>query len=129
MTRVRGPSEIAVRPTSVVSGYTRTCQVCGGPYASSVEAAKFCGRACRSAFDNRIKARGVILYHLFMTLRYDRKLAKKIGLWSLICRAVAHWHAEDEAERNGRASYSPPEVVIQKTPHLFSAVVVKRRAK
>jgi len=129
MTRVRAPSEKAVQPASHVSGHTRTCQVCGGLYTSPVLTARFCGRECRSAYDNRIKARGVILYHLFMALRYERGLAKIIGLWSLICRAASHWRAEDEAERAGRASWSPPQSIIQKNPHLFSRVIVKRKAK
>lgn len=127
MTRVRAPSKTAPTTARVAPEYHRACQECGAPFSASQATARFCSRDCRNAFDNRRKARGAILYDLFMANNYERKTARPLGVWSKMFRVAAHWKAEDEAEREGRASWPDLQTTLQKTPHLFATVLRRRR--
>lgn len=71
---------------------------------------------CRKAFDNRAMVRGRELYHLFMALRYERGLAKVLGLWAIMCRLGMVWREEDLVERDGRNSWQRPSKVVDRLP-------------
>lgn len=60
--------------------------------------------------------RGRDLYHLFMTLRYERGAAKLLGVWAIVCRMAMEWRKEDEAQRAGRKSWIAPKRAIGKLP-------------
>ena len=64
------------------------CAECGTTFEAKRDHAAFCSDACRKAFNNRRMTRGAELYDLFMAVRYERGLAKVMGLWSVICRAA-----------------------------------------
>lgn len=127
MSRVRAPSKTAPKALRPSAGHGRACLNCGAAYTASQATARFCGKACRDAFDNRRKARGTILYDLLMAHNYERDIARPMLLWSKMFRAASHWRAEDEAERQGRASWPEPQIAVQKTPHLFATVIRGRK--
>lgn len=103
------------------------CRECGGLYAPATATAEFCGQACRAKWNNRRQVRGAELYDLVMAWRYDRKRAKALGLWRMVCRMTAAFHAEDLMERDGRPSFRDPRKVLEQRPWL-NAVVVARNA-
>ena len=95
---------------------SRACNECGGTYTPRRCDEFFCSTPCRKAFDNRAMVRGRDLYHLFMTLRYERGAAKLLGVWAIVCRMAMEWRKEDEEERNGRKSWMAPKRAIGKLP-------------
>ena len=74
------------------------------------DTARFSSDAARANWNNRLKLRGSELYNLLMIWRYERPLAKKLKVISLICSMLARWHAEDK--EIGRTSYLPVEEVL-----------------
>lgn len=97
----------------------KLCRDCGGPLAAQSRiGAGFCSEACRHRFNNRRKARGAELYDLFMTLRYQRGVAAKLGVWTAICRLAQQWREEDERERDGRRSWRGAATVLSERPWL-----------
>ncbi len=64
-----------------------------------------------------------MVYQLLMAMRYERKLAGQIGLWSKLCTMLANFRREDREQRQGRKSWSPPETVIERRPDLLAKVV------
>ena len=99
----------------------RACRQCNTPLVNAKRAtAEFCGTPCRISWRNRRCQRGADLYDAFMSLRYDRSAAKARGIWTLMCRMAADWHAEDiEA---GRQSHFRTDEVMQ-MQHRHNAVV------
>jgi hypothetical protein len=67
----------------------RACLECGEPVQAARADAEFCCAPCRMAFANRRAARGAELYDLFMLQRFERATAKRVGAWSLMCRAAS----------------------------------------
>jgi len=53
--------------------------------------------------------RGAEMYDLFRALRRERPLAKLLNIWTELCRLELKWQEEDEAQRPGRRSYTPPK--------------------
>lgn len=51
-----------------------------------------------------------------MALRYERGLAKLLGLWAIMCRMAMTWREEDMAERAGRHSWQRPSKVVDRLP-------------
>lgn len=92
----------------------RCCNECGLPYRPRREDEFFCSTTCRKTFDNRAMVRGRELYHLFMVMRYERRLAKAYGVWAIMCRLAKTWYEEDEAKRDGRKSWTPPTRQVQR---------------
>lgn len=99
----------------------RDCAECGASFQPRRSDEFFCSIPCRKNFDNRAMARGRDLYHLFMTLRYDRGLAKAMNVWSILCRMCETWRAEDHRERAGRPSWSHPKRILDKLPVVMVA--------
>jgi hypothetical protein len=95
------------------------CLECGKPHALS---GLFCGDPCRTRFNNRRKSRGLILYDLFMAVRYERTLASKLGAWRAMCRLAAQYRVEDQATRAGRKSWRAIPLVLSENPWLLSNV-------
>lgn len=94
----------------------RCCNECGESYTPRRRDEYFCSIPCRKAFDNRAMVRGRELYHLFMVMRYERGIAKALGVWAIMCRMAMTWREEDERERAGRKSWSAPRKIIDKLP-------------
>lgn len=72
--------------------------------------------------------RGAELYDLFMCLRFDRKRAQSIGLWTLICRMAWFFRDEDRRIRGGRRSWRNPSAVMADRPFLRATILHRRRA-
>lgn len=92
------------------------CQECSKPFQSSKRHAAFCSTACRMAWNNRRAQRGSELYDLVMCMRYERGLAKALGLWSIVCHLCQLWKAEDDKE--GHKSYGNPQAILDRKPYL-----------
>lgn len=101
----------------------KACQECGSDFTPQTLHAEFCSTACRKGFNNRRAVRGAELYDLFMTLRYDRKLAAKLKVWKLLCRMAMGYRREDQAERAGRKSWGATSRIIAARPYLQATTV------
>lgn len=94
----------------------KCCAECGDSFQPRRHDEYFCSIPCRKTFDNRAMTRGRDLYHLFMVMRYERGLAKALGVWAIICRMAMEWRKQDNEERDGRASWMAPQRAIDKLP-------------
>lgn len=56
--------------------------------------------------------RGAELYDLFRALRRQRSEAKRLNIWTEICRLELAWQMEDDKMRPGRRSYMQPEKAL-----------------
>ena len=101
----------------------KKCRECGAAYTAKRATREFCCTACRKAFHNRAALRGVDLFHLFMSMRFDRANAEAEGVWSLMCRLAASYKKQDDRERDGRQSWDSVAKVRAHNPHLGSMVV------
>lgn len=72
----------------------------------------FCCNAHKDAFNNRRKNRGVMLYDLFMALRFDRKEASLLKVYAILCRMASEWNEEDK--KAGRKSFLPARQIVQR---------------
>ncbi len=96
------------------------CRECGEPFEAKRTDAEFCpGASCRRDWNNRRLQRGAELYDLFMTIRYERQLIKKMkedgfNTWTIACRLAMHWKIEDERDRDGRRSYQYVPALVAK---------------
>ncbi|MGW5961031.1 transcriptional regulator [Methylorubrum thiocyanatum] len=80
--------------------------------------AEFCGPACRKAWNNRRLLRGAELYDLFMALRWDRRAATGLHVFTALSRLAAGFRREDTEERAGRRSWASPARIIARRPYL-----------
>ncbi|WP_133125814.1 transcriptional regulator [Thalassospira marina] len=78
------------------------CKECGIAISKQGRDRLFCSTECRSAFNNRKKARGAVLIDLFMRARFDRK-GTGAGAYSEMCTLASVWREEDK--KAGRASF------------------------
>jgi len=85
---------------------TRQCNECGSTFTPKRSSARFCGSACRKAYNNRRMTRGAVLYDAFMALRFDRAAADEAGLdYKTVCRIGEMFRNEDV--RAGRDAVPP----------------------
>ena len=91
------------------------CLECGAETRSKGE---FCSALCRTAFNNRRKARGAELYDLYMALRFDRATATDLGVFQAINRLASVYRQQDRQERSGRRSWRGPRAVLEERPYL-----------
>ena len=84
------------------------CLECKTAVSDARKGQGFCCDACRHGFNNRRKRRGADAYDILRALRRERSTAKRLNLWTELCRLELGWQIEDEAERPGRRSYVPP---------------------
>ena len=102
-----------------VHGTVDACLECGKAFREGVRPSQeFCSAACRAAFNNRRKQRGALLYDLVMALRFERGLARFIGLWTVVCACASIFRQEDHRDRDGRKSWRDPRDVIAEKPFL-----------
>lgn len=103
---------------------TDGCAECGLPFQAKRQHGEFCCGECRDAFNNRIKARGVLLYPLVMSWRYERPLAKRLRLFLVICRLCAQWRREDDIQRGGRPSWPNIRTFLARNTRFFAERIV-----
>ncbi|MDD9903732.1 MAG: hypothetical protein OXT06_09210 [Rhodospirillaceae bacterium] len=100
--------------------HTPPCRECGAPCEAQRGDATFCSTKCKNAWQNRRRKRGAELYDLFMTMRHERDLTKRLAdeqdfhVWSTACALASKWKDEDERERAGRKSWQSILPLIQK---------------
>lgn len=117
-------------PPTGQKGKTHTCLECGAPYEATQRRADFCSTEHRAAFNNRRKARGAVLYDLFMAYRFERALSKKLEVWTLVCRLASVWRSEDHTERASRHSWQPPHKVLSRLTWLYAITTdIRRKVK
>ena len=103
---------------------TRMCKEFGGPIKPSRQRPMFCCQACRLRFNNRRLERGAQIYDLFMSMRYERGLAKLKGVWAIMCRLAMTWREEDMIHREGRKSWQNVTAVIERLPSVIQTTDV-----
>lgn len=81
---------------------TRTCVECQKTFKAHRYDADFCGSACRSAFNNRRRDRGAVLYDLAMVEEVDPDTASRHGFNNRIALLLEEWVQEDKAEGRKR---------------------------
>ncbi len=84
---------------------------------------EFCSTACRSAFNNRRKARGAELYDFFMAHRFDRAEAARLGFLQAMNRLASIWRDEDKGKREARRSWRKPRAIMEE--RLFLKAVAR----
>jgi len=105
------------------------CIECGSQFTKTRDHEQFfCSNGCRTSHANRRKTRGADLYDLFMTMRYDRGVAKVLGVWAIMCRMAQAWNEEDVAA--GRRSFMPARKVLERhVQHVAVKHDISRRAR
>jgi hypothetical protein len=91
---------------------------------------RFCCSKCKDRYNNRRKERGMLLYDLFMAMRYDRGTARLKGVWAIMCRMASDWKAEDD--ELGIKSFTPVNEVLQRNTKyvaVSSAIGFSRRGR
>lgn len=81
---------------------SKQCLECGGTIERPRLNQEQCSTACRTAFNNRRKERGVILYDLKMDERYNRSHPDHKRMRTYIDRLCHHWRCQDR-QRQQRA--------------------------
>lgn len=125
----------APEPRAVIGGnkpppmFRKVCLECGDTFESQRTFGGFCCPAHRADFNNRRMKRGAEIYDLIMAWRYQRGLAKALGLWKLVCRMAQAFREEDHRERDGRRSWRNPAEVVAERPWLHAVTLVNRRRK
>ena len=104
----------------------RVCLECGSPHPG---AGDFCADGCRTAFNNRRKARGAELYDLFMAHRFDRTRARQLRVLQAMNRLASNWRAEDHERRGSRRSWRLPQDVLETRPYLRAIVTIDRTGR
>jgi hypothetical protein len=99
------------------------CRECAKPFQTIRPDALFCCIGCKNLFNNRRLQRGAVIYDLFMACRYQRGLAKVMGIWTILCGAALSFHIEDEAVRPGFVSWLDPKEVLERKPTLRNVVM------
>lgn len=89
------------------------CVECAAVVETKKDTTRFCGAACRMAWNNRRRDRGAQLYDLFRAMRRERGKAAEMGLWSIACALELSWQEEDQAERPGRRSYLDAKAAVE----------------
>ena len=100
------------------------CKECGCSSSGCKSTAAFCSRKCRNAHNNRRMQRGAEFYDMFMVMRYERGLAKKLNLWTMMCRMAKKFKAQDDHER--RKSWNDPGKIIKARADLHAITLVGR---
>lgn len=83
------------------------CLECNQPYTPRAKQQRFCSQACSKTFNNRRMTRGAELYDYFMSVRYLRHTHS--GMLAVMSQMASKWRDDDEAERDGRFSWVPPD--------------------
>ncbi|MCE7026405.1 transcriptional regulator [Jiella sp. CBK1P-4] len=105
------------------------CLECGAGFQRRREHGAFCSPRCRGTFNNRRARRGAELYDLYMAHRYERPLARALGLFQAINRLASVYRAEDLSQRDGRASWRRPQEVMAERPFLKAIATATRAGR
>ena len=105
------------------------CRECAKPFQTIRPDALFCCIACKNVFNNRRLQRGAVFYDLFMTCRYQRGIAKTMGIWTILCGAAMSFRREDESVRPGFVSWLDPKDVLRRKPSLRAVAMNVYRGK
>lgn len=100
------------------------CLECGNALSASRQPERlFCCTPCRLAFNNRRMQRGAELYDLFRALRRERAEAKRLNIWTQICRLELAWQIDDDenAKAANRTCHRKEPSPICLTRALYSA--------
>jgi len=90
-------------------GDKNLCWETGKPLPEGMkDTAHFLTTDARTAWNNRRKNRGAVVYDLIMSWRYDRPRAKALKVFSLLCQLAKEWHDEDKS--SGRISFNPTTI-------------------
>jgi hypothetical protein len=98
----------------------KTCPECMKPVGDDVrDLAVFCSAPCRHAFNNRRATRGAQLYDLWMAHRYQRGVAKAVGVMALMCALGQQYREQDVQIRgHGWTSWLDPHAALAAKPWL-----------
>lgn len=102
---------------------TPACLECGADLGSDRATAVFCCTPCRKTWNNRRMQRGAELYDLFMAFRFERPLARVLRVMSMLNRLASQYRDADRRERAGRRSWTSPDVVVERAPHLRASIL------
>lgn len=83
----------------------KNCKECGVGYRAERQTSEFCSSKCRMAFNQRRRERGVELYDVLMSSRFDMKTIAAPG--DIVNRLLDAYRTADTAKRSGRASWQP----------------------
>lgn len=95
-----------------------TCAECSTPYTATRSHSRFCSVKCRREFNNRRQVRGAQLYDLIMLMRYQRAEAKRLQIWTKLCRIAEMFRDEDISKRDGLPSWRDPREIMDDKPYL-----------
>lgn len=97
-----------------MSAVTDKCLECDARLTPSKrgQAKRFCCPAHAKAFNNIALKRGAQAYHLIRAMRRDRADAKRLNIWTELCRLELAWEDEDRAAGRVTKSYKPPEMAL-----------------
>ncbi len=86
------------------------CLECSIPLTPSRRGApkRFCSPSCKLKMRDRAMRRGAPVYHLFRVMRRERDEAKRLSVWTEMCRLELAWNDQDE----GRKTWLPAELVL-----------------
>jgi hypothetical protein len=102
--------------------FNRTCAECDVAFQSVKDTAQFCCTEHRKDYHNRAQTVGREMYHLVMSMRYDRKAAAEQGAWTLLCKVAE----EAQNHKNkGKRRFDTPNEVLERNPQLRAVVVAK----
>ena len=105
---------------------TPTCIYCGTEFERKAQQQEFCSTPCRKAWNNQRMLRGAELYDMFMAVRFERKTAKVLGLWTLMCRLAMYWREEDLNKSCSR-SWRKPHDAKERSAWALATVVHRQR--
>lgn len=128
-TRLDAPSQRPQERDKPGLGHPCPCLECGTPFTPRQADAEFCAPACRKTWNNRRLLRGAELYDLFMALRWDRRIATGLHVFTLLSRLAAIYRREDLDERDGRRSWASAARIIARRPYLRAARLAEGRSK
>lgn len=96
------------------------CLECGEPFVNGGvgPVKEFCCQHCRQRWNNRRLQRGAELYDLYMAHRFDRRVAKCLGVFQAINRLASDFRREDGQRRAMRRSWRQPASVLAERPYL-----------
>ncbi len=90
------------------------CLECSSPVPQpSRRRREFCCDDHRRTFHNRRALRAAEICDLFRAIRRERKLAKRLDLWTEMCRTETLWEDEDRAAGRATKSYLEPERALK----------------
>lgn len=94
------------------------CLECSAPLTPSRRGnpRRFCSAQCSKTFENRRRSRGAALYDLFRVMRRERDTAKRLNIWTEMCRLELSWNDRDEGKRTWKPAMMALEDIAYHHP-------------